>query len=89
MYVKLPHLHDACIQRNLFSLDITILRIYSWQNVPIRADQDVGKAGSPLQCHHGMKSAFVYSEEFSRYELGPLHPFKTSRAKIVYELCQR
>ena len=36
-----------------------------------------------------MKSAFVYSEVFSQYELGPLHPFKTSRAKIVYELCHR
>lgn len=36
-----------------------------------------------------MKSAFFYSEVFSQYELGPLHPFKTSRAKIVYELCHR
>jgi acetoin utilization protein AcuC len=36
-----------------------------------------------------MKSAFVYSELFSQYDLGPLHPFKTSRAKIVYELCRR
>lgn len=36
-----------------------------------------------------MKSAFIYSELFSQYELGPLHPFKTSRAKIVYELCHR
>lgn len=36
-----------------------------------------------------MKSAFIYSEAFSRYDFGPLHPFKTSRAKIVYELCHR
>ena len=36
-----------------------------------------------------MKSAFIYSEAFSQYDFGPLHPFKTTRAKIVYELCHR
>jgi acetoin utilization protein AcuC len=36
-----------------------------------------------------VKSAFIYSESFSHYDFGPLHPFKTSRAQIVYELCHR
>ena len=36
-----------------------------------------------------VKSAFIYSEIFSHYDFGPLHPFKTSRAQIVYELCHR
>lgn len=36
-----------------------------------------------------LKSAFIYSEEFSKYDFGPFHPFKTSRAKVVYELCNR
>ena len=36
-----------------------------------------------------MKSAFIYSEAFSQYDFGPLHPFKTTRAKIVNELCHR
>ncbi len=36
-----------------------------------------------------MKSAFIYSENFSRYDFGHLHPFKTTRAKIALELCQR
>jgi len=36
-----------------------------------------------------MKSAFLYSEIFSQYDFGPLHPFKTTRAQIVYELCHR
>lgn len=36
-----------------------------------------------------MKSAFIYSENFTHYDFGPLHPFKTSRAQIVYELCHR
>lgn len=36
-----------------------------------------------------MKSAFIYSASFSEYDFGPLHPFKTARAKIVYERCHR
>ena len=36
-----------------------------------------------------MKSAFLYSETFSQYDFGALHPFKTTRAKVVYELCHR
>ncbi len=36
-----------------------------------------------------MKSAFIYSEAFSQYDFGQLHPFKTARAKIVNELCHR
>jgi acetoin utilization protein AcuC len=36
-----------------------------------------------------MKSAFLYSEFFSHYDFGALHPFKTTRAQIVYELCRR
>ena len=36
-----------------------------------------------------LKSAFIYSEAFAQYDFGPLHPFKTARAKIVYELCHR
>ena len=36
-----------------------------------------------------MKSAFIYSEAFAQYDFGPLHPFKTARAKVVYELCHR
>jgi len=36
-----------------------------------------------------LKSAFIYSEAFSQYDFGPLHPFKTARAKVVYELCHR
>jgi acetoin utilization protein AcuC len=36
-----------------------------------------------------MKSAFLYSEFFSHYDFGALHPFKTTRAQIVYELCHR
>lgn len=36
-----------------------------------------------------MKSAFLYSEIFSHYDFGTLHPFKTTRAQIVYELCHR
>ena len=38
---------------------------------------------------HILKSAFIYSPLFSQYDFGPLHPFKTARAKIVYELCHR
>ena len=36
-----------------------------------------------------LKSAFIHSETFSQYDFGPLHPFKTTRAKIVNELCHR
>jgi acetoin utilization protein AcuC len=42
-----------------------------------------------LQIRHILKSAFIYSALFSQYDFGPLHPFKTARAKIVYELCHR
>lgn len=34
-------------------------------------------------------SVFVYSDEMSRFEFGPDHPFKPERAAKTYELCSR
>ena len=34
-------------------------------------------------------SIFVYSEEMSRFDFGPDHPFKPERAHKTYELCTR
>ncbi len=34
-------------------------------------------------------SIFVYSEEMSRFDFGPDHPFKPERASKTYELCTR
>ena len=34
-------------------------------------------------------SIFVYSEEMSRFDFGPDHPFKPERAGKTYELCTR
>jgi len=36
-----------------------------------------------------LKSALIYSEAFSQYDFGSLHPFKTARAKTANELCHR
>ena len=34
-------------------------------------------------------SAFIYSEEFSRFEYSSSHPFKPLRAKLTLDLCRR
>ena len=34
-------------------------------------------------------SLFVYSDEMSRFDFGPDHPFKAERAHKTYELCTR
>ncbi len=34
-------------------------------------------------------SAFIYSEEFSRFEYSSSHPFKPIRAKLTLDLCRR
>jgi acetoin utilization protein AcuC len=33
-----------------------------------------------------MKTAFVYSDEFAKFDYGPAHPLKTFRLKLTYEL---
>lgn len=33
-----------------------------------------------------MKTAFVYSDEFAKFDYGPAHPLKTFRLKLAYEL---
>jgi acetoin utilization protein AcuC len=35
------------------------------------------------------KSAFIFSEEFSKFDYGPAHPFKPIRAKLTLDLCRR
>jgi acetoin utilization deacetylase AcuC-like enzyme len=32
------------------------------------------------------KTAFLYTDEFSKFDYGPAHPFKISRLKLTYEL---
>jgi acetoin utilization protein AcuC len=32
------------------------------------------------------KTAFIYSDEFSKFDYGPTHPFKIFRLKLTYEL---
>lgn len=34
-----------------------------------------------------MKTAFIHSAEFEKYELAPHHPFKPVRSKVVCDLC--
>jgi len=36
-----------------------------------------------------VRSAFIHSAEFEKYELAPHHPFKPGRSKAVYDLCMR
>jgi acetoin utilization protein AcuC len=36
-----------------------------------------------------LKSAFIHSAEFEKYELAPHHPFKPTRSKAVYDLCAK
>lgn len=36
-----------------------------------------------------MRSAFIHSADFEKYELAPHHPFKPARAKAVYDLCAK
>lgn len=43
------------------------------------SEDDVQKLGS----------IFVYSEEMSRFDFGPDHPYKPERASKTYELCTR
>jgi hypothetical protein len=33
-----------------------------------------------------MKVAFIYSDDFARYDYGPEHPLKPFRLKLTYEL---
>jgi acetoin utilization protein AcuC len=33
-----------------------------------------------------LKKAFIYSDEFTKYDYGPSHPLKTIRLKLTYEL---
>jgi acetoin utilization protein AcuC len=35
-----------------------------------------------------MKAAFLYSDEFARFDYGPSHPLKTLRLKLTYELVE-
>lgn len=35
------------------------------------------------------KSAFIYSEDYDRFELSPTHPFKPIRARLTIDLCRR
>ena len=35
------------------------------------------------------KSAFIYSPRFAEYNLGEHHPFKSTRSKVVYDLCNK
>jgi len=35
------------------------------------------------------KTAFIHSDKFEQYELGPNHPFKPIRSKLVYDLCNK
>jgi acetoin utilization protein AcuC len=36
-----------------------------------------------------LKSAFIHSGEFEKYELSPHHPFKPARSKATYDLCAK
>lgn len=36
-----------------------------------------------------MKSAFIHSGEFEKYELAPHHPFKPARSKATHDLCAK
>jgi acetoin utilization protein AcuC len=33
-----------------------------------------------------MKTAFIYSDDFAKYDYGPGHPLKPFRLKLTYEL---
>ncbi|MBM4128854.1 MAG: acetoin utilization protein AcuC, partial [Nitrospira sp.] len=37
-------------------------------------------------CAGMKKRAFIYTDEFSRFDYGPTHPFKIFRLKLTYEL---
>ncbi len=71
-----------------YYLTLTTLSIASIV-LPVLIHHKLLYAHVSITINNSMKSAFIYSELFSQYDLGPLHPFKTSRAKIVYELCHR
>ncbi len=34
-------------------------------------------------------TAFIHSNQFEQYELGPYHPFKPTRSKAVFDLCNK
>ena len=38
---------------------------------------------------HAIASIFLYSDEMSRFDFGPEHPFKPERAAKTYDLCTR